>query len=822
MPTVLEGVGRLVKIIFGLVGSVVLVCIVGAASLYYYYTRDLPHLSKLADYHPDVVSQVFDDHETKIGEFWQESRYYLPYKTIPPLAIKAFVASEDSRFWEHEGVDFLGILRATFENLRAGRVVQGGSTITQQITRSILLSPTRTFDRKIKEAILATQIEQNLSKEQILELYLNQIYLGNRSYGIESAARNYFHKGIKDLNLSEMAMIAGLPSAPNSFSPLANVQAAKKRQEIVLSRMLDNGYIGKKDAVQAFKEPLKVYRAGIDKDFNNLYAPYFVEYIRKYIEEKYGDYVLYHEGLKIYTTANLEANRAADRAVKRGLHELDRRKGFRGPLVTVREDEINKFAEMVHQEVIQASLQDSVNIPQLEGRETTPLELGQPYKGIVLNLLPKGDAEILVGRVHGTISNAEKAWTGHPLQRGEVYWVTKKDETYFNLVQEPKLESALFSYNPLTGAVKAMIGGYSFKKSEFNRATQALRQPGSAFKPIVYSAALDKGYSPKTIIVDGPVSFTVGREIWSPKNYGNKFSGPMSLRSAITNSVNVVAVKIFHDIGIDYAVAFARKLGLTTPVQKYLSSALGASDVILQDLARAYGTFPNGGKRPKFIYISKIVDQNGRVLEEHPIPEEPENPFASEPSASKGEYNEHLMKQGDEETKKDRLKLTHDDLKVLYGSAIPEDHVITPKTAYLMVSLMKSVVDHGTGFKAKELGRPAAGKTGTTNDESDAWFVGYVPNMVTGVWLGYDSRKPIGPKMTGGVVSAPIWLYYMQEVMKDQPIRDFAVPPDLKVADLDSMTGGSAPGPREPPKGEGAGYGTASSSRGVDFLYEDF
>ncbi|HEX5037029.1 MAG TPA: PBP1A family penicillin-binding protein [bacterium] len=827
MSRILEGVGRLFKVVFGFLAVVVLTAVLAVGALYYHFAKDLPKLTGIDDYKPLQVSEVFADDNTKIGEFWQECRYVLPYDKIPRRVVDAFVASEDERFWEHKGVDVKGILRAFFENLKAGRTVQGASTITQQVTRALLLTRERSFGRKIREALLATEIEKNLSKEQILAIYLNQIFLGNRAHGVQAAARNYFHKDITELNLAETSMIAGLPSAPAAFSPLANAPAARIRQQHVLARMLDNGYISQAEYEDALRTPLTLYRAGIDKDVNDQYAPYFVEHVRRYVEQTYGQQALYAAGLKIYTTVNLEAYRAADRAVKRGLLEVERRKGFHGPVEAVEKGKEMEFAEAVHRQLTEWNTPITLPAEPETQPVQTPIEPYHIYKGVITAMDEKGVATVQVGHTQGIIEPSARSWIGRTPKVDEIYWVRQLgngDDRKFAIEVEPKLESALFSANPLTGEVKAMIGGFSFKKSEFNRATQAVRQPGSSFKPIVYAAALDKGYTPKTTVVDAYVEYKIGRRTYSPENYGRKFSGPMSVRDALCHSVNVVAVKVFHDIGIDYTVAFARKLGLVSPIARYLSTALGSSDVSLQEVVRAYSTFPSGGVRPNFIYVRKIVDKDGHVLEEnHPTALDPEHVFdtAASPRANEG-YNRELLAEGEKAIAQDDLKITDVEKRILYGGAIPPGHVITPRTAYLMVSLMRDVVDHGTGVKARELKRPAAGKTGTTNDESDAWFVAYVPDMVTGVWMGYDSRKKIGPGMTGGVVSAPIWVYYMQEALKDEPVLDFAKPTDVKVADINSWTGGSALEEASPkPEDLEVPTGEAPASRGVDFLYKD-
>ncbi len=836
MPTASASLNRLIKVVFGGLAVFMIVLVTGTSLLYHHFAKDLPKFDSIDNYHPALVSEVFADDGTQIGQFWQECRYLVAYEEIPRRVINAFVASEDERFWEHKGVDFKSILRAFIQNLRAGHVVQGGSTISQQVTRALLLSREKRFGRKIKEAILATQLEQSLSKEKILYLYLNEIYLGNRSYGVEAAARNYFHKTLKELNLAEISIIAGLPSAPSTYAPTGNPEPARQRQVRVLERMLTNGYITKKEMEEAIATPLTLYRMGTDKDMNLQTAPYFVEHIRRLIEEKYGQETLYHGGLKIFTTVSRSASQAAEKAVRKGLFRLEKMKGFRGPIAKVPPEKIDAFAQQIHKEISEFEEPIILNFLKTPPRpKTTLLKPDHIYKGVIKDVDAKGLATIAVGYTEGSIAPADRAWTGRTPKIGDVYWVRKKEDKgdspkSFTIEQYPRLESALFSFNPLTGEVKAMVGGFNFKESEFNRATQALRQPGSAFKPIIYAAALDKGYTPKTVILDAPVTYQVGQdEVWTPKNYGNKSYGPMTLRSALTNSVNVIAVKIFHDIGIDYTIAYARKLGLVSPIHKYLSSALGASDISLQELVHAYGTFPAGGVRPDLIFIKKIIDKQGHVIEEnHPASLDPEHVFdmpkIAETQKAKEEilFNQPLKEAEEKHIKDDSLRLSPAEMKTLYGTAIPPDHAITPKTAFLMVNLMRDVVEHGTGYKAKELNRPAAGKTGTTNDESDAWFIAYVPDLIAGVWIGYDNRKPIGDKMTGGVIAAPIWLDYMQDVLKDSPVKDFQVPSYIKLSEIDSMKGGSTGTDSKPAQTEQEIPGAPPpASRSVDFLYKD-
>lgn len=825
MRSLFEGIGRLAKMVGFFIGLLVLA--VSAVGLLFYlrFSKDLPKISRVTDYRPPVVSEVFSDDGTKIGEFWQECRFLVPYEKIPKRIIEAFVASEDERFWEHRGVDVRSIVRAFVKNLQAGHVVQGGSTITQQVTRSLLLTREKKMERKIKEALLATQLEQNLSKEQILYLYLNQIYLGNRAYGIQAAARNYFRKNLEDLNLAEIALIAGLPSAPNSYSPINNPEMARRQQLRVLSRMFETHYISKREMDEALKSRLTIYTHGTDKDFNNQYAPYFIEQVRQMVEQKQGKEALYLNGLKIETTANVVASQVAQEVIQRSLEQIDRQKPFRGPITVLKKKEIPDYAESVYQELAFETGEPFL-FPVLEKDppKATPLEEGKLYKGIVLENDKQGNTKILIGRMAGWIQAANRGRTTRSLKRGEVYSVRKKGD-YFTIDQEPEIEGALYSLNPLTNEVKAIVGGYRFRRSEFNRAVQAMRQPGSAFKPVIYAAALDKGYSPQTVITDAPVVYQVNAdEYWNPRNYGEKYNGPMSLRAALAYSVNVIAVKVLHEIGTDYLVGYARKLGIVSPLHKYLSSALGTSDLTLQEITRAYGTFPAGGIRPEPVMIRKITDREEKVLEENPLRSlNASKIFESRSTTEPDVLNDDLMVEGEKVIKKERLNLSADERKILYGGSVPPGHVISPQTAYLMIHLMKSVVEIGTATKAKELGRPVAGKTGTTNEESDAWFIGMIPDLITGVWVGFDSLKPIGEKMTGGVVAAPIWLDYMKVIVKEKPVQDFVAPSWIDLAKIDSLSGGSAvvATKRRPPSETVPVAGEPTKSRAIDFLFED-
>ncbi len=821
--------------------------------LYFYFAYDLPNIQTLKDHKPPVVSEVFDVNGKKMGEFWSECRFWLPIESMPKQVVNAFIAAEDARFFEHRGVDMLGIGRAMLENLKAGHIVQGGSTITQQITRSILLTSERKIARKVREAILATRIERNLNKEQILELYLNQIFLGNRAYGIKAAARNYFHKNVSELSLAEMAMIAGMPTAPSVDSPVHSIEKAKERQEVVLNKMRDNGFINREQVKTALLEPLTVHVAGIDKDFNyDAGAPYFTEEVRRKLIEKYGDKTLYGGGLKIYTTGNLEWNIAAQKALRDGLEALDKRQGYRGPIDTT--DDPEKYAESVHNDILREIRKKIIHIPtQPETYETTPLENDKFYKAVV-NGFDGNSIKVLVGRIAGSIPHSGFKWARsfntesagyddanylsdprNKFKRGDVVLVKKSAKEFeFNLAQKPLVQGAVYSIDPNNGYVKAIVGGWDFADSEFNRATQALRQPGSSFKPFIYAAALDKGFKFSTPIMDSPASYYVGvgQPVWAPKNYDGKYSGLTTFESDLIHSRNVPTVKIAHDIGLHYLTAYVRKMGLETQIWKYLSMALGSNSVYLDQMVKAYATFASGGIRPTPVMILKVVDNAGEVLEEYieKTPTEndsssivPENVAVDEETAAKMKgLNTELFNEARNYIERDKLVLSQEDMKVLYGDVIPKDHTITPQTAFLMQKMLSAAVERGTGTRVKALGKPVAGKTGTTNDETDCWFIGFVPDLVAGVWIGFDNIAKIGAKETGGKTAAPIFLSYMKEATKDFEAKKFAPPEGVKEDRIANLSGGSAiyyrsfSMLRESARGE-----RQISDRAIDFFEDD-
>ena len=632
--------GRIRRFFRFLFRSLVLVSVLGAVFAAWVFYQDLtgemPSVESLARYAPPAVTRVYaGDNVTLLGEFYLQKRYPLALGKIPILMQRAFIAAEDKEFYQHRGVNFSAVTRAFLANWNEGKTVQGGSTITQQIVKSVLLTSERSYRRKMQEMILALRLEQKLTKEQILELYLNQIYLGSGAYGVEAAAREYFNKSVTDLSLPEIALIAGLAPAPSVYDPFKNLEGAKQRQRYVLERMMEERYVSYAQGMTAWQEQVAPSQQP-PPSYTGL-APYYVEHVRQIIERRYGEDAPEKLGLEVFTTVDLNLQRSAEKAFRTGIDRLCKREG------------ICRYKNSNH------------------------------------------------------------------------------------------LDGGLLTVDLTTGQVKAMVGGYDFNRSQYNRATQSKRQPGSVFKPIVYAAALDHGYTTASIVKDSPVTFRDGRgKRWSPENADHTFRGPIRLREALTFSRNVPTVRIADNLGLPYLLSYATKLGITTPLAPNLSVALGTGEVSLLELIRVYGVFATNGTLFDPIFISKITDGHGSVVSE---------------------------------------------------GTFKRTQVISPETAYLVTSMLKSVVERGTGTAALELGRPAAGKTGTTTDYEDAWFIGYTPEMVTGVWVGFDEKRPLGSGETGGKVAAPIWTDFMKEALADRPIDDFQMPDGMTFAHINPTTG---------------------------------
>lgn len=727
-------------VLFGV--TLAVVALLGISGYVFYLMAKLPRVDRLADYKPPIVSQVFGDDGTLVGEFYLERRIVVPVNKMPRKLIQAFVSAEDANFYSHKGIDYLGIVRAAVKNVLSMSKKEGASTITQQVTKSMLLSPEKKFSRKIKEAILAKRMEERLSKDEILYLYLNQIYLGSGAYGVQAAAETYFGKNVEQLNLAEMALLAGLPKAPNAYSPIKHLEKARERQGYVLDRMTKEGYITAAEADHARKAPIVLQPM---KKVNNEQSAYFLEHLRIQLEQKYGEEQLYKGGLKIYTTMNAAMQRAAYDSLRKGLKEVDKRQGFRGPAKYLSEGEVDTFCSKTEESI------DSIT-----------LKTGETYQGVVVGFNPeKGDALIRVGERKGLLSRKNMSWAGKlgmlnqygkpdkgskALTLGSVIEVSvvspelNKEGAQFALDQTPEVQAALVSVDPRSGGVKAMVGGYDFRKSQFNRAMQAKRNAGSAFKPIIYAAALDKGLTPATITEDEPVEYPDGSGgVWKPQNYDHEFRGPVTMREALTYSINIVSVKIMDQIGAQYTAEYAKKLGFTSPIPANLALALGAASISPFELTSAYAVFANSGILTPQYFITRVTDTDGTILQETPPP-------------------------------------------------VPVP-VISPETAYVITNLMQSVVSSGTGHRASVIGRPVAGKTGTTNGAKDAWFVGYIPQLVTGVWVGYDQERSLGSGGTGGQAAAPIWGDFMQKAVLSLPAEDFTAPENVSFVLINPRTG---------------------------------
>ena len=730
---------------------------------YFYVSSTLPKVETLSDYQPPLITRIYADDGSIIAEYSRERRILVPFEKMPKTLVQAFVAAEDASFFKHQGIDFISILRAALKNVKAGGIAQGGSTITQQVAKKLLLTSERTFTRKFKEAILAWRMEKALTKQEILYLYLNQIYLGHRAYGVEAAAENYFDKNVEELTLAESAILAGLPQAPSRYSPYRHYQRAMDRQKYVLGRMIKEGFITPEEYTQAAEEEV-----AIKPRLNNLLevTAYFNEQVRRYLEERFGEEILYTGGLQVETSINLPMQQVARQAVKNNLRAHDKRRGYRGA-----------------QQVLDETATAEFLAKQLEQFAEEQLVVGDFSQAIIVG--QKGDQLLCkIGDQNGFISIKKSKWAApitvtdqnvEPLGNGGEKKLTrfpvgaqievkvlalKVDPIELALEQKPLAQGALVAIDPFSGQIKAMVGGFDFSDSQFNRATQAKRLPGSAIKPLIYAAALDRGYTPASIILDTPLIYenrkedTGKLEEWKPRNYEEKFYGPTRFRYALAHSRNVVTIKILEDIGVNYAANYAKKLGLETPLQRDLSMALGSTAITPLELLTTYTVFANGGVLVPPTYITRIRDRNGRILE----------------SIDPADFANGMA----------------EDQRLIRK---PPRRVISPETAYLITNIMESVVREGTGWRAKAIERPSAGKTGTTNDLKDAWYVGYISQLACVSWVGYDQERPLGKTETGSRAAAPAWVNFMKEAVKQYPVQNFHVPDSIEFHPIDKENG---------------------------------
>jgi penicillin-binding protein 1A len=681
------------------------------AGVLFVYNSDLPQVNSLEDYRPSLITEVRADDGQVIGSFALERRMEVNWDEIPDIVKDAITSVEDQNFFTHWGIDFYGIARAGLKDVMAGRFVEGGSTLTQQLSKNLFLTPERSIRRKVQEAMLAIQIERYYTKEQILTMYCNLHFMGHGQYGFKAAAEFYFGKDLKDLNIEEAAMLAALPRSPINYSPISHPERALMRRNYAIDRMVAEKKITVAQGEEAKSHPIKL----AEKQRPDELAPYFVEELRRYLEKKYGTTAVHERGLQVYSTLNVDMQKTANAAVRAGLREYDKRHGWRGAERNV----LNEgTADLATYELADWKL---------------PIRTNDIVPGIVLEMNKAGAATVRIGGYQAQLQPQDIAWTkaktaSEILKIGDIALFQIRSmnpaerKVEVTLEQKPKVQGSFLAIQPQTGEIKAMVGGYDFDESKFNRVTQAMRQTGSSFKPFVYTAAVDNGLRPDDTILDAPVSFGS----YSPGNYDGKYEGVISIRRALGDSRNIPAVKTLARIGVQNLVPYIRRFGITAKIEPVLPIALGAADVTLMEMVSAYSTFPNDGVRVVPLMIRRVTDSEGNVLEEN----------------------------------------------------LPELRDVIPlETARIMVDLMQEPVRQGTATKAQELKRPVAGKTGTTNDFTDAWFIGYTPSLVAGAWVGFDEKVTLGDKETGGKAALPIWMDFIREVYKDKPVEPFDTTP---------------------------------------------
>ena len=719
--------------------------------------ENLPDITALEEFKLPVITYIYSDEGEVIGEYAVQKRVEITHEEIPEILKKAIIATEDPRFYKHNGIDFLGILRAIKEDLKMilnPRRLHGGSTISQQVARDIFLHRRQEVRRKLKEIILALQIESNYSKEEIMTMYCNQFYLGHGKYGVESASQLFFGKHVSELNLEESALVAGIFRGPSVYSPYDNPKRTLKRRNHVIDRMIEEEFISEEEGERVKKRPLNVlsqYRG------DSKFAAYFNEEVRKYLEQNYGADTLYKEGLRVYTTLNSTLQKYAEEALMKGLRALDKRQGWRKEKKNLLDKGIENLEEL------DRPFQDTNRDRTWLSTWLKPLvKIDEIMEAVVLSV-KKDEATVKLKQYRGKLTNKDIVWTRtrdlrNLIKRGDVIQVKikeideEKKELLVSLDQEPVVEGAFIAIEPQTGQIKAMVGGYSFRRLKFNQAVQASRQSGSAIKPILYTAALENGYTPATTFIDKPTYFydKWSRKSYSPKNYDRKFEGRITLRRGLEKSRNVVTAKLLEYISPHTGVEYCRKFGITSPVYPYLSMALGVFEVRLIELVSAFSTFPNKGIRMIPYFITHIEDKGGNILEEN---------------------------------------------------RIESEEVISPQIAYIMTTLLQGVIQRGTGISAGSLEKPLAGKTGTTDDYTDAWFIGFSPSLCAGVWVGHEKKKvSIGRRQSGAVAALPIWKDFFQRIIEEEkriaeetsvePVEEiFVIPPNLSFVEIDSKTG---------------------------------
>jgi len=754
------------------VGTVLfLVGVAGAAGLFWHFSKDLPDYSQLQDYEPPVMTRVHASDGALVAEYARERRLYLPIQAIPKLVLNAFIAAEDKSFYDHGGLDFQGIARAMLfmvQNYGTNKRPQGASTITQQVAKNFFLTNEPSMERKVKEALLALKIERTYSKDKILELYLNEIYLGFSSYGVAAASLLYFDKSVHELTVAEAAYLAALPKGPNNYHPFRRREDAIGRRNYVIDRMVEDRFLKPEDGDKAKKDPFNVTQRPTGAHI--FAAEYFAEEVRRDLNDRFGEKKLYEGGLSVRTTLDPKLQSAARKALTDGMLKFDETQGYRGAVQKL--DISGDWG---------VKLADVKALSDVPWRLAVVLEVNDQSARIGLQPAREPGGAVSKDRLIGNIPIEGVKWAKassgperfkaparvtQVLGAGDVVYVepVDKDSGKYRLRQIPEISGAIVAMDPWTGRVLAMVGGFSFDQSQFNRATQALRQPGSAFKPFVYAAALDNGYTPSTVVMDAPIEVDQGpgAGVWKPENYSHKFYGPQTLRFGIEHSRNVMTVRLAQDVGMPLIAEYAKRFGVYDDLPTYLSFALGAGETTVMRMVSAYSMFANGGKRIKPTLIDRIQDRYGHTV------------FRHDERECRGCQADKWRNQP-EPSMVDR-----------------REQVLDPMTAYQITSMMEGVVQRGTAAPAgftREVGKPIAGKTGTTNDEKDVWFVGFSPDMTVGVYLGYDKPRHIGNRATGGGIAAPIVKDFLKVALADKPAVPFRVPPGIKLIRIDPKSG---------------------------------
>ncbi|RWP61010.1 penicillin-binding protein 1A [Mesorhizobium sp.] len=758
---------RLIGYFFGIGTALALLVAAGVAIYISHLSKDLPDYEVLAKYEPPVTTRIHASDGALMAEYARERRLYLPIQAVPDRVKAAFLSAEDKNFYNHPGIDMTGLGRAVMVNLQnagSGKRQVGASTITQQVAKNFLLSSDQTYERKIKEMILAFRIEQAYSKDRILELYLNEIFFGLGAYGVAGAALTYFDKAVNELTVAEAAYLAALPKGPSNYHPFKYADRAIERRNWVIDQMVGNGYVTQEEGAKAKAEPLgvKPRRSG-----TYLFAgEYFTEEVRRQISARYGENALYEGGLSVRTTLDPKMQLIARKAMQNGLMKFDTLRGYRGPVKT-----------------IDVSGDWGVPLSEVKGLDDVPewslaVVLDSSESGLSIGLRPTRQisGELVKDRVEGTVSREDMSFAmrhvvggktvkakspADVLKPGDVIFVQKKEDTdgAYILRQAPEVEGGLIAMDPHTGRVLAMVGGFSYSLSEFNRTTQAMRQPGSSFKPIVYAAALDNGYTPASVIMDGPITIKSGNTTWTPKNYDGRTAGPATLRSGIERSRNLMTVRLANDMGMKLVAEYAERFGVYDRLAPYLPMALGSGETTVMRMVSAYSIMANGGKSIKPTLIDRIQDRYGKTV------------YRQDERGCENCNAAEWQNQPEPE---------------LVDNS---EQVLDPMTAYQITSMMEGVVERGTGATVAELGRHIAGKTGTTNDEKDTWFIGYTPNLVVGLYMGYDQPKGLGKGATGGGLAAPIFKDFMRVALDGTPNVDFQVPEGMKLIAINRKTG---------------------------------